>query len=294
MQSGRASKTAEQNALFRALEARRPSALRVAGDRHAELFLSGPYRMVARAARWPLWNDVVTRFIDRRWPGVRPTVVARTRAIDSLIVDQVTAVAQVVVLGAGLDTRAWRLEALADRRVFEVDHPDTQQNKQARLRCAGLDPARVRFVGTDFNLDRLDEDITGAGLDRGTPTLFLWEGTTNYLTAEAVDATLRWCGQASAGSQVIFTYIDRAVLGNPGHFHGADRVMSTVLRAGEPMIFGLDPAHLAGYLADRGLTLVSDTGATELRRQAYGDASTAIRGHEFYRLAHASVGGHGS
>ena len=292
MQAGRASRTAEQNALFRALEARRPEAERVIDDPWAELFLSLPYRTVAAAARWTAWNTFAAGFIDRRWPGVRPTVVARTRAIDALVVDQAAAVDQVVILGAGLDTRAWRLQALARCRVFEVDHPDTQQHKQLRLRRAGLDLARVRFVGTDFNLDQLDHVIADAGLDRGSPTLFLWEGTTNYLTANAVDATLRWCARAPAGSQVLFTYIDRAVLDDPDRFYGADRVLSTVRRGGEPMIFGLDPGQLADYLADRGLTLRADTGAATLRHQAYGEASTAMRGHEFYRLAHAVVPEH--
>jgi len=289
MQSGRASRTAEQNALFRALEARRPPTERVVDDPHAERFLSLPYRMVAAAARWQRWNAFATGFIDRRWPGVRPTVIARTRAIDSLVVDEAAAVDQVVILGAGLDTRAWRLEALTGRTVFEVDYPDTQRHKQRRLRSARLDFSRVRFVGADFNLDQLDGFIARAGLDREAPTLFLWEGTTNYLSADAVDATLRWCAQEPTGSHVIFTYIDRAVLDDPGRFYGADRVLSTVRRAGEPMVFGLDPGELSSYLADRGLTLRSETGAADLRRQAYGDASSAMRGHEFYRLAHAVV-----
>jgi|SRR5687768_17953076 len=289
MESGRASRTAEQNALFRALEARRPAARRIVGDPHAELFLSWPYRIVAAAGRWQVWNGFAARFIDRRWPGVRPTVIARTRAIDSLVVAEAPVAGQVVILGAGLDTRAWRLDALAGRTVFEVDHPDTQRHKRARLRSAGLDVSQVRFVGTDFNLDQLGEVLARAGLDHETPTLILWEGTTNYLSPDAVDATLRWCAQAPAGSQVIFTYIDQAVLDDPGRFYGADRVLSTVRRAGEPMVFGLDPADLAGYLAERGLTLTSDTGAADLRRQVYGEASTAMRGHEFYRLAHAVV-----
>lgn len=289
MQQGRASRTAEHNALFRAMESRRPPDEQIVDDPCAGLLLSWPYRMVAVTARWPTWNRVVTRFIDERWPGVRPTVIARTRVIDSMVADQIAEVDQVVILGAGLDTRAWRLDELAGKRVFEVDHPDTQRHKQARLGSAGLDLTQVRFVGTDFNLDRLDEGLAGAGLDNGARTLFLWEGTTNYLTSDAVDANLRWCAQA-AGTQLIFTYVDRAVLDDPRRFHGAERVLSTVRRVGEPMVFGLDPEQLAPFLAARGLTLQSDTGAAELRRQVYGDASSAMRGHEFYRLAHATVG----
>lgn len=121
------------------------------------------------------------------------------------------------------------------------------------------------------------------------PTLFLWEGTTNYLTADAVDATLRWCAAAAAGSHLVFTYIDEDVLTDPGRYHGADRVLSTVDRTGERMTFGLPPATLDTYLADRGLTLVGDEGTAAFRRRFYGAEAESQRGHEFYRVAHAFV-----
>jgi methyltransferase (TIGR00027 family) len=291
MKSGRASKTAEQNALFRALEARRPDP--VVEDLLAEAFLPWRFKVVTAPARWRIWRNWVTEFIDSRWPGVRPTVVARTRLIDATIAGIVTATTQVVILGAGLDTRAWRLAALRDLAVFEVDHPDTQNRKRALLRSrnldGGLDRRDVHFIPTDFNLGRLGPAMTDAGFDPTLPTLFLWEGTTNYLSVEAVDATLRWCAQAAAGSHVLFTYINEDVLTDPSRYVGAERVFSTLQRADEPMTFGLAPDALAGYLAERGLELVSDVGASTFREQAYGAACATMHGHEFYRVAHACV-----
>jgi methyltransferase (TIGR00027 family) len=289
VKSGRPSKTAEHNALFRALEARRSSEDRVVEDLLAEDFLPWRFKLVTVPARWRPWRDAVTRFIDRRWPGVRPTVIARTRLIDQTIAEIVSTTPQVVILGAGFDTRAWRLAALEAVVVFEVDHPDTQRRKQALLRRRHLDGVQVRFIPTDFNLGRLAKAMTDAGFDRTLPTLFLWEGTTNYLEAEAVDATLRWCAQAAAGSHLIFTYINEDVLIDPGRYVGADRVFSTVRRANEPMTFGLAPEALAEYLAERGLQLVSDVSAASFRQQAYGAASATMRGHEFYRVAHAYI-----
>jgi O-methyltransferase involved in polyketide biosynthesis len=122
------------------------------------------------------------------------------------------------------------------------------------------------------------------------PTLFLWEGTTNYLTADAVDATLRWCAAAAPGSHLVVTYIDEDVLTDPDRYHGAERVLATVGRTGERMTFGLPPAGLGAYLAERGLTLVSDEGAATFRRRFHGAAADAQRGHEFYRVAHARIG----
>ena len=104
MQTGRPSKTAEHNALFRALEARRPVGDRVVEDLLAEPLLSRRFRLVTAPAGWHVWQSAVTSFIDHRWPGVRPTVLARTRLIDETITQIVSGTPQIVILGAGLDT----------------------------------------------------------------------------------------------------------------------------------------------------------------------------------------------
>lgn len=281
MRAGRASKTAEHNALFRALEARRPPGERLFDDPYVHRFLSPGFRAAAALARWRPWRAFATRLIDRGWPGVRATVVARTRLIDELVEDAVAEVDQVVILGAGFDTRAYRLPALRKLPVVEVDHPDTQRRKRAKLADP---PGNVRFVPTDFQVGGLAQV-----LDVTVPTLFLWEGVTNYLTDDAVDATLRWCAGAAAGSQLIVTYVDRRVLTDPGAFHGAERVFSTLQRAGEQMTFGIAPADLPAYLDERGLSLVSDVGAADIRRRYLGPAADRIRGHEFYRVALARI-----
>lgn len=292
MRPGRASRTAEHNALFRALEARRPAGERSVDDRLAAAFLRPSFRALVGLARLRPCRGALMAVIDDRWPGVRPTVVARTRAIDEAIAGLVAGTPQVVILGAGFDTRAWRLPGLRTATVFEVDHPDTQRAKRAVVeRLAPARTADVRFVPTDFHLGRLSAAMAEAGHDGAVPTLFLWEGTTNYLTAEAVDATLRWCAGAAPGSHLVFTYIDEAVLGDPGRYHGAERVLAAVGRTGESMTFGLAPDGLGGYLAERGLVLVDDEGAADLRRRYYGAAADAQRGHEFYRVAHATITG---
>jgi methyltransferase (TIGR00027 family) len=274
MRDGRASKTAEHNALFRALEAGRPAGRRLFDDPYVHRFLSLRFRAALAL------GGVAVGLIDRGWPGVRATVVARTRLIDELVLASVDDVDQVVILGAGFDTRAYRLPALRVLPVVEVDHPDTQRRKRARL---GPAPDNVRFVPTDFRFETLGPGPT-------VRTLFLWEGVTNYLTESAVDATLRWCAGAPAGSHLVVTYIDRGVLTDPGQFFGATRVFSTLRRAGEEMTFGIGPAELSAYLSERGLELLSDEGAADFRRRYLGPGADEIRGHEFYRVAHARIG----
>lgn len=287
MKPGRASRTAELNALFRALEHHRPAEFRLVDDPLAETLLSWRCRPVAALTRFGPWRLAAERLIDRRWPGVRTSVVARTRLIDDIIAGVLDEVGQIVVLGAGYDTRAWRLDRPTGTVVFEVDHPDTQRRKRRVLHRRGLGSSGVRFVATDLSRERLDGAMDGAGYQRSVPTLILWEGTTNYLTAEAVDATLRWCGGAAPGSHLIFTYVDRAVLDDPERFVGADRLRSTLARHGERLTFGLPPDGLADHLARWGLTLRCDLGAAEYRARCYGTAAQAMRGHEFYRVAHA-------
>jgi methyltransferase (TIGR00027 family) len=291
MRPGRASKTAEHNALFRALEMRAPERERLVADPFAAAFLTWPLRLVDVAARSRVGRVGAVTFIDRRWPGVRTSVVARTRLIDEMIADAIGVVSmQMVVLGAGFDTRPWRLACLRDHpAIFEVDHPDTQRRKRAILARRELDGALVRFVPSDFRLDRLATAMIEQGFSRSIPTLFLWEGTTNYLDEDAVDATLRWCAAAPPGSRLIFTYINDDVLRDPTRYQGARGVFATLERVNERMTFGMAPERMASYLAVRGLHLDQDLGAGEYRAKYYGDRALAMRGHEFYRVATAHI-----
>lgn len=292
MRRGRASRTAEQNALFRALESARPEGERLFDDPLARTFLRPPLSWVERAAHAPAVHRLITSFIDRRWPGVRTSVVARTRFIDDAIATVVHAeTRQVVLLGAGFDSRALRLPQLRGPRVFEVDHPDTQAAKRrVLLHARGSLPAHVRFVACDFDAQDLDSTMRAAGFDRGARSFLLWEGVTNYLSPGAVDTTLRWCASAAPGSRLLFTYVHRDVLTRPERFIGADRLHASLARAGEKLTCGIAPDELPAFLAERGLTLQSDLGASEYRLRYYGDAARRIRGHEFYRVALARVG----
>ena len=282
MRDARASRTAEHNALFRALETRRPGGL--FSDPLAEAFLGPPLRAASRLGR------TAVAVIDRRWPGVRTSVVARTWLIDGAVAELVPQVGQGVLLGAGFDTRAWRLPCLAGLPVFEVDHPATQARKQAVVGRADVRNDDVRFVATDFRLADLGEAVASAGWGEAVPTLFLWEGVTNYLDADAVHAGLRWCAGAAPGSALVFTYVDRQVLDHPERYVGADRLRATLHRAGEELTFGMEPGLLGARLADVGLRLAWDLGAADYRRLAYGDeAAHHMRGHEFYRLALATI-----
>lgn len=270
MRAGQPSRTAGQNALFRALEARRPAPARIADDPLAVHFLSPEFRLLAEAARLPQARRLLEMVIDDRWPCVRPGVVARTRLIDQVVLRELGRARQLLILGAGFDTRAWRLPGMDQVRVFELDHPATQAAKQRALRRGGRSAAHVSFVPVVFGAGDPAQALTAAGFAAGARDLVLWEGVTNYLDGEAVDATFALlASMLGSGSLVLFTYVDAGMLDGSVLFAGAQTTMRAVRRVGEPFTFGFVPSQLPGYLAGRGFELLSDERVSDAARRFY-------------------------
>ena len=276
-------------AFFRALEDARPPERRLFADPFARSFLPAGLARVVRAARFPIVADAVTRFVDRRWPGARTSAVARTRFIDEALGAELRNVKQVVLLGAGFDARAYRLDGMKGCRVFEVDHPATLAKKRASVARSGAQSGHVTFVPTDFNERAIADVMADAGFDRTAPTFVVWEGVTNYLDEAGVDATLGWCGTAAPGSMVLFTYVHAGVIRNPRDFHGTENLFATLAAAGESWTFGIDPGEIGQFVAARGLALERDLGAAEYRALVYGAEAAKMRGYEFYRIAACRV-----
>ncbi|MCD2192710.1 SAM-dependent methyltransferase [Actinomycetospora endophytica] len=285
MREGEQSRTAEYMALFRALETRRPPGRRLFADPLAAAFLSSPLAQVAGAARLPGLRGVLPWVIDRRFPGPRPSAVARTKVLDDAVA-AADGIEQLVILGAGYDSRPYRLSGCAHVRVFEVDHPDTQAVKRRVLaRVLGQLPAHVHFVAVDFDHDDLAEALDRAGFRTGRPTFVLWEGVASYLTPEAVDATVRWAHDATGTpSELAFTYVHRGLIDGTVQFPHADAWVRSVADAGEPFVFGFEPAELPAYLDDRGWSWLEDISTTEALIR-YGLDPRAVPA--FYRIARA-------
>jgi len=174
--------------------------------------------------------------------------------------------------------------------VFEVDHPATGALKRRHLQqVLPAIPENVRFAGIDFNRENLCEVLAKNGLATAEAVLFLWEGVTNYLTEESVDAVLRYAGSCSPGSRIVFTYVHRGVLDGSVAFFGGKKIRGDVATLGEPWTFGFDPAELPAYLHARNLKLAYDAGAREYRIECFGDRGAKLKGYEFYHVATAHV-----
>lgn len=291
MKSDQASRTAAYMALFRALETSRPSGERLFTDPLSFAFLKPSLRVVAGLARFLPLRRAIEGYIDRRWPGARTSGIARTRLIDDLLIAGLDdGLAQVVILGAGFDSRAYRLDRLKNITTFEIDHPATLATKRKLVqKYFGRFPANVTYLAIDFNRQKLSEALAASDFDPAAPTFFIWEGVTNYLTAEAVDSTLRFVGECAPGSRLVFTYVHQGVLDGTFTFAGSAEIKALLRRADEAWTFGLDPAELGDYLAARKLALLQDTGSVEYRAAYMGRAGKHLQGYEFYRVALTGV-----
>lgn len=186
-------------------------------------------------------------------------IAARSRFAEDRIAEAVgRGVRQVVVLGAGLDTFGLRNpHAAQGLRVFEVDHPATQDWKRERIADMGVAAPSLAFAPCDFERDDLGEALTRAGVDRGQPTFFMWLGVTPYLTRDAAMTTLRIVA-AARGAEVAFDYTqarDRHE-GEARDFH--DALIERVAALGEPIVGFFEPSVLARDLAALGLVEQQD------------------------------------
>ena len=277
-------------ALFRAIETVRPSDKRLFTDPYATIFLDDGLKRVIRISILPFMGRLIQKIIQRRGPGALSSGIARTKYIDDLLHQTIrNGVKQVMILGAGFDTRALRLGFLHSVPVIEIDHPDTAKFKIDKLKEAlGRLPQNVSYFQTDFNKESLEELSSAHQLNCSIPTTIIWEGVTNYLTQQAVDKTLEFVRKFAIGSYIIFTYIDKLVIDRPQSFTGAEKVLKNLRKNEECWTLGFKPEELSNYLAKFHLVLLEDLGATEYRDKYMPDRKGISKGYEFYRVALAT------
>jgi len=205
-------------------------------------------------------------------------MVARTVAIDDAI--RGASSPQLVILGAGLDGRAWRMPELRNVVVFEVDHPDSQRDKRARVGALTQTAREVRFVPVDFERRTIDDALEKAGHDRVRTTTWVWEGVVMYLTAADVEATLAVIERRSAaGSRLIVAYHSPALM---------LKLVGTIVRhMGEPLRSTFTADAMATLLAKHRFAVVRDDDLHAIGSLMSDDVARATKMMKYTRIVTA-------
>ncbi len=287
MRKNQTSITAMGIAVLRAVESEKPEGERICFDPYARRFLPGWFYAMMRLF-------ILTGYAERRGKGVIGFLAARDRYIDDYLESQLKeGFDQLVILGAGYDSRAYRFPTLQERgiRAFEVDHPATQQGKMEKVRkIFGELPSPVTYVAVDFNTQTLADCLAANGYDPRAKTVFLWQGVTYYLEPAAVDNTLALIAQQSGtGSNVIFDYIDEALLTSPtshGEVKGMRRYRGMT---GEALRFGIPVKKIESFLIQRGFGQVKNILSEELKARYFHGKNAARNVMAGYAIVSAVV-----
>jgi len=265
----KASNTAGYTCFSRACATREKDERYQGPDYMAEIFLPVFAKVILNI---PMLRKV---FMSRVAPsGIYEYVIARTKLFDEIFLEGLEKnIPQIVILGAGMDTRALRF---ADKnqgtKIIELDIENAQNPKIAILNRKEVAlPVELEFASIDFNQESLSDVLLNAGYLKVQQNLFLWEGVTMYLNSDAVDGTLAFIRESSQkGSRVAFDYIYASLLRQEYKFYGEREIFETVSRAGEGWTFGIDEGEIEKYLAERGFEMVSHYTPAELEERYFG------------------------
>jgi methyltransferase (TIGR00027 family) len=197
-------------------------------------------------------------------------------------------VGQYVLLGAGLDSFAYRSPLARALEMFEVDHPATQVWKRELLAAAAIpEPPNLRFVAVDFKVDSLIDRLIGVGFDPSRAAFVSWLGVTQYLAEEAIRATLDAVASLCSRTELVMEYLVPAGMRDDLGQALADFFMPRAAELGEPWLTFLTPTDIAGTLAAHGMVVLDDVGRRDQIDPHLWERSDGLRPHELGRLIRA-------
>lgn len=271
------SKTAEEVALIRIMESKKPEDERICYDPLAIHFISPE---TLKLIQNPEKAQEMTKEKEVLFKGVANSIAARVRYFDDFLEKSIEdGLEQLVVLGAGYDTRTYRMKGIGKVNVFEVDQPSTQSMKIEKIKeIFGSVPEHVEYVPVDFERETLDQKLFEGGYNTSKRTLFLMEGLTYYIPPCAVDDTLNFVVENSGkGSRVLFDHVSR-----PENFQEnpdkkvAVNLMKFMEEGNESLKFSLGEATVEGFLSNRGFSDVKIVTADDYKK-AYFHGKNSYR-----------------
>jgi len=289
----RHSETAIFAALYRTIANNEFKNERFGSDYLAEYFLPVHFKFFIK------FNKIREKFknkSNRLTPGMYEYVLARTVFFDNIFIEALNKnTPQIVLLGAGYDTRAYRLVKLNnDTKIIELDIATTQNRKKKCLKKAHIEiPEQATLVPMDFNKESLQNVLKNAGYNNDEKTLFIWEGVSYYLEPESVDATLEFVKKSSHNESVIaFDYAISISEENIDNYYGAKEFAQTWRkhRSGELFRFTIDDGKIEPFLEQRGFNLVNHFNNQEIEKTFLLNEKGSLIGHitGLFRFAMAS------
>ena len=287
--------TAQGVAKQRLIETLAKSDKRVINDPYADRFVMGAGFIKLMGHKFSAW------FGKKLAPGLHEHLIARTRFIDDLIEKAANSGAeQYVILGAGYDLRAHRLDLPSSLRIFEVDQAEVQARKRSKLPENITNAANVTYVTVDFTHQSLAEQLTAAGFDKSKPTIFTLEGVSQYITKEAVSSTIEELATLIQTTSATFfiSYVDELLnkdpeacfgTGYPNAARRAETIKILSAKVGEPWISFYTAEEIASLLSRNGFSVTENVTVEDLNSLYFTPVSRTLRENQMFKLEHFVV-----
>jgi methyltransferase (TIGR00027 family) len=260
--SRKAAQTGPGAMVLVAMEQNLPEGERIVTDNLALPILPFGYRAEVRLMK-PFTNWIIKKS-EQKVPGLWGSIMSRKRYIDDLVADQAGEIEAIINLGAGFDTRSFRLEALAEVPVWEIDQPQNIGAKSSRLeKLFGRIPAHANLVPIDFDSEGLGTVLASHGYRPDRKTFFIWEGVTQYVTEAGIQATFDYLANAPAGSRLVFTYTPKEFIDGK-NFYGQEYLYNQMLVKDKIWLFGIEPDGLDDFIGTYGWRVAEHIGYDEL------------------------------
>ena len=268
---------------------------RVINDPYADSFVIGSGFMKLMGHKLNAWLS------EKLAPGFHEHLIARTKFIDELIVKSaINGIQQYVILGAGYDSRAHRLDLPSSLKIFEVDQPEVSDNKLAKLPKELPNSENVTYVNIDFSYQSLTEQLIGAGFDQEKSTIFTLEGVSQYITKEAVSSTIKELASLTRDTNSIFfmSYVDELLDTNPEACFGegypnpakkASLIKGLSAKVGEPWISFYSYAEIEDLLSQNGYLIQENVTLEDLNSLYFSPVGRTLNENQIFKLEHFVV-----
>lgn len=281
-----AAKTGIMPTALVAVEQSFPQSQRIIEDALAIQMLPPGPRIFVRILMVHWIRDWLIELAEKSDPGMWCGLLCRKRYIDEKVTTCRDEIDALVGLGAGFDTRSFRIPSLSGLPIWEIDQRENIGLKKKRLRKAlGEIPANFKLLAVDFDCDDLAEELASQGYSESMRTFFVWEAVTQYVTEKGVRATFNWLARAAPGSLLAFTYVRRNFLTGEtlyGWESGYKRFVET-----GTWLFGMEPQDCPTFLIDYGWRLIEDVAYDELARKYLGPTGRSMSTTQVERMVYA-------